>query len=114
MKKLSVVCVFVLALCLLFAGCGEKEKTVSEEKKPFFEQHNLLPNAEVDGGVYELKNGLRYHHKDGSAYQRVPGEWEVKMVSNTDMGDGTKELVFEAYCYFKNENRPQNGTLSSG
>ena len=72
-KLLSVVFVLIMA-CVLFASCDEKEKVVTEQPKPFFEEHNLLPNAEVDGGVYVLENALRYHNKDGSAYQRVPGE----------------------------------------
>ncbi len=107
MKKLSFVCMLVLmVVCLAFSGCDKKETSVKQEPKPFFEEHGLSENAYVDQGQFSLENGSMYRHKDGTNYQRKTAYWEVKSGTETDLGNGRKEVTFTAYCYFPVQDEP--------
>ncbi len=118
MRKSSMIWIVVLmCVSLLLVSCGEKTSNSTEKQQkeplPFFEEHGLEANAFVNKGQFELENGIMYRHQDGTNYQRKTAYWEVKSGTETDLGDGRKEVTFTAYCYFPIEDKPTTNQLLS-
>ena len=74
--------------------------------QPFFEAAGLSVNALPDDGTYYLQNGAASFTDGYTRYYRSDAQWEVRKDSETDLGDGTRQIEFTAICYIPDADIP--------